>query len=49
MSEKPVKDAIYTLMIHSILEYEIVLGLIAYTMMLITRSRGGALQILEIY
>ena len=48
MSETQVKDAIYTSTIQSVLEYEIVLGLMAYTMMLIRRSRGGALQILEI-
>ena len=49
MSETPVKDAIYTSTIQSVLEYEIVLGLMAYTMTLITRRRSGALQILEIY
>jgi hypothetical protein len=48
MSETPAKDAIYTSMIQSVLEYEIVLGLMAYTAVLITRSRGGALQILDI-
>jgi hypothetical protein len=48
MSEAPTKDAIYTLTIESVLEDEIVLGLMTYTMTLITRSRGGALQILEI-
>ena len=48
MSEALVKDAIYTSMIESVLKDEIVLGLITYTTTLITRSRGGALQILEI-
>jgi hypothetical protein len=48
MSETPTKDTIYTSTIQSVLEYEIVLGLMAYTSTLITRSRGGALQSLEI-
>ena len=48
MSETPTKDAIYTSTIQSVLEYEIVFFLMAYTSMLIMRSRGGALQILEI-
>jgi hypothetical protein len=48
MSETAMKDAIYTSTIQSVLEYEIVLGLMAYTTMLITRRRGGALKILEI-
>jgi hypothetical protein len=48
MSETPTKDAIYTSMIQSVLEYEIVFCLMAYTSMLITRRRGGALKILEI-
>jgi hypothetical protein len=48
MSEASVKDAVYTSTIQSVLEYEIVLGLMAYTAMLITRSRGRALQSLEI-
>ena len=48
MSEALMKDAIYTSTIKSIFEYEIVLGLMAYTTTLITRSRGGALQSLEI-
>jgi hypothetical protein len=43
-----VKDVIYTLMIQSVFEYEIVLGLMAYTMTLITTGRGGELQTLEI-
>jgi hypothetical protein len=42
------KDTIYTLMIQSVLEYEIVLVLMAYLTMLIMRSRGRALQILDI-
>jgi hypothetical protein len=48
MGETPMKDAIYTLTIQSVLEYEIFFGLMAYTMMLIMRSRGRALQSLEI-
>jgi hypothetical protein len=40
MSETSTKDAIYTSTIQSVLEYEIVLGLMAYTTTLITRSRG---------
>jgi hypothetical protein len=48
MSETPVKDAIYTSTIQSVLEYEIVLGLMAYMVMLITRSRGGTLQSMDI-
>jgi hypothetical protein len=48
MSEAPKKDEIYTSTIESVLEDEIVLGLMTYTMTLIMRSRGGALQILEI-
>ena len=48
MSEAPVKDAIYTSTIQNIFEYEIVLGLMAYATTFIMRSRGGALQSLEI-
>jgi hypothetical protein len=48
MSEEPTKDAIYTSKIESVFEDEIVLGLMTYMMMLIMRSRGGALQSLEI-
>jgi hypothetical protein len=48
MSETSKKDEIHTSTIQSVLEYEIVFGLMAYTVMLITRSRGGALQSLEI-
>jgi hypothetical protein len=48
MSETSAEDAIYTSTIQSVLKYEIVLGLVVYMMMVITRSRGGALQILEI-
>jgi hypothetical protein len=48
MSETSVNDAIYTSAIQSVIEYEIVLSLMAYTVTLIARSRGGALQILEI-
>jgi hypothetical protein len=48
MSETPKKDTIYTLMIQSVLEYEIFFCLMAYTSMLIVRIRGGALQSLKI-
>jgi hypothetical protein len=48
MSETPTKDTIYTSTIQGVLEYEIVLGLVAYTTTLIMRSRGGALQSMEI-
>ena len=48
MSEASMKDEVYTSTIQSVLKYEIVLGLVVYMMMVITRSRGGALQILEI-
>ena len=48
MSEASTKNAIYTSTIESVLEDEIVLGLMTYMVTLITRSRGGALQILEI-
>jgi hypothetical protein len=48
MGETSAKDAIYTSTIQSVLKYEIVFGLIVYTAMLIMRSRGRELQILEI-
>jgi hypothetical protein len=48
MSETSMKDAVYTSTIQCVLEYEIVLSPMAYTTMLITRSRGGTLQSLEI-
>ena len=48
MSEAPTKDAIYTSMIERVFKDEIVLGLMTYTVTLIMRSRGGALQSLEI-
>jgi hypothetical protein len=48
MSETSAKDAIYTSTIQSVFEYEIVLGLMAYTMTLIMKSRGRALQSMEI-
>ena len=48
MSETSTKDAIYTSMIQSVLEYEIVFFLMAYMPMLITRRKRGALQILDI-
>jgi hypothetical protein len=48
MSETLAKDAICTSTIQSVLEHEIVFGLMEYTTMLIMRSKGGALQILEI-
>jgi hypothetical protein len=48
MNEAPTKDAIYTSTIQSVIEYEIVSCLMAYTSTLIARSRGGALQSPEI-
>jgi hypothetical protein len=48
MSETPAKDAIYTSTIQSVLEYDIVFFLMAYTSTFIMRSKGGALQSLEI-
>ena len=48
MSETSAKDAIYTSAIQIVVEYEIVLSLMAYTVTVITRSKGGALQSLEI-
>jgi hypothetical protein len=46
--ETPMKDAIYTSTIQSVIENGIVFFLMAYMSMLIARSRGGALQSLEI-
>jgi hypothetical protein len=48
MSEASVKNAIYTSTIESVLEDEIILGLMMYTMTFIMRSRGRALQSLDI-
>jgi hypothetical protein len=48
MSETSAQYAVDTSPIQSIIEYEIVLVLMAYPPTLITRSRGGALQSLEI-
>jgi hypothetical protein len=48
MSETSTQDAVYTSPIQRIIEYEIILSLMAYLLMLVTRSRGGALQSLEI-
>jgi hypothetical protein len=48
MSEASTKNAIYTSTIDSVLEDEIVLGLMTYTTTFIMRRRGRALQILEI-
>jgi hypothetical protein len=48
MSETSAQDAFYTSPRQRIIEYEIVLGLMAYSPMLITRRRGGTLQSLEI-
>jgi hypothetical protein len=47
MSETSSKDAIYTSVIQSVIEYEIVLSPMEYMEMLIARSRGRALQSLE--
>jgi hypothetical protein len=49
MSEALVKNAIYTLMIESFLEDEIILGLMTYVATFIMRSRGEALQSMKIY
>jgi hypothetical protein len=48
VSETSVHDAVYTSPIQRIIEYEIILSLMAYTSTLIMRSIGGALQSLEI-
>ena len=48
MSETSTQDAVYTSLIQRIIEYEIILSLMAYPLMLIMSSRGGALQSLEI-
>jgi hypothetical protein len=48
MSEASTKNVIYTSMIESVLEDEIILGLMTYMTTFIMRSRGGTLQILEI-
>jgi hypothetical protein len=48
VSEASAQDAVYTSSIQRIIEYEIILSLMAYTSTLITRRRGGALQSLEI-
>jgi hypothetical protein len=48
MSETSTQDAIYTSSIQRIIEYETILSLMAYPPMLVMRSRGGALQSLEI-
>jgi hypothetical protein len=49
VSDTSSQDAVYTSSIQCIIEYEIILSLVEYASMLIMRSRGGALQILEIY
>jgi hypothetical protein len=48
VSEISSQDAIYTSLIQCIIEYEIILSPMVYALMLIMRSRGGALQSLEI-
>jgi hypothetical protein len=48
VSETSAQDEVYTSSIQCIIEYEIILSLMAYLSMLIMRSRGGALQSLEI-
>ena len=48
VNEALVKDAIYTLMIQSVIEYEIVSCLMVNSSTLIMGSRRGALQSLEI-
>jgi hypothetical protein len=49
MSETSVKDAVYTSTIQCVLEYEIVLRLMAYMVTLIMTSRGRTHQSMEIY
>jgi hypothetical protein len=48
MSETSTQYAVYTSPIQRIIKYEIILSLMAYPSMLFMRSKGGALQILEI-
>jgi hypothetical protein len=48
VNEASAKNEIYTMMIQSVIEYEIVSCLMAYMSTLITRSGGGELQSLEI-
>jgi hypothetical protein len=48
MSETSTKDAVYTSTLQCVLEYEIVLSLMAYTVTLIMRKRGKTLQSLDI-
>jgi hypothetical protein len=48
MSERSTQDAVYTCPIQRIMEYEIILSPMAYPPTLVMRSRGGALQSLEI-
>ena len=48
VSEASMQDAVYTSLIQRIVEYKIILSLMAYTTMLITRTRGGEIQSLEI-
>jgi hypothetical protein len=48
MSETSTQDVVYTSPIQRIIEYEIILILMAYPPTLVTRSRGGEFQSLEI-
>jgi hypothetical protein len=48
VSETSTQDVVYTSPIQCIIKYEIIFGLMAYASMFIMRSRGGALQSLEI-
>jgi hypothetical protein len=48
MSETSMQDAVYTSTVQSIIEYEIIHSLMGYQPTLVTRSRGGELQIFEI-
>jgi hypothetical protein len=48
MSETSTQDAVYTSLIQRIIEYEIILSLMAYPPMLVMRIIGGALKSLEI-
>jgi hypothetical protein len=48
ISETSTKDAVYTSTIQGVLEYEIVISLMAYTTTLIMRSIGRTLQSMDI-
>jgi hypothetical protein len=48
VNETSAQDAVYTSPIQCIIKYEIIISLMVYASMLITKSRGGELQSLEI-